>query len=205
MSAVVLGSIVATGLLMLVARRRSVCIVLVAVQSLLIGLAALAITPARSSAFAAAAVILLVKAVGITFFLALAVRRTHERTRIQADLDPLQRLALTLVGVVAFELLLPPLPFLTGEQQRGTIALLGLGFAMVLTRRATLLQLMGILMCENAVALAAVCAPGGIPVIIELGAAADVIVFLSVGLAFHQRIFAVLGSGDSAVMRELRD
>jgi len=55
------------------------------------------------------------------------------------------------------------------------------------------------------VALAAVCAPGGIPVIIELGAAADVIVFLSVGLAFHQRIFAVLGSGDSAVMRELRD
>jgi hydrogenase-4 component E len=171
----------------------------------LVGVAALAITPARSSAFAAAAVILLVKAVGITFFLALAVRRTHERTRIQADLDPLARLALTLVGVVLFELLLPPLPFLTGGQQQGVIALLGFGFAMVLTRRATMLQLMGILMCENAVALAAVCAPGGIPVIIELGAAADVIVFCSVGLAFHQRIFTVLGSGDSSMMRELRD
>ena len=72
-------------------------------------------------------------------------------------------------------------------------------------RRATLLQLMGILVCENAIALAAVSAPGGIPVIIELGAAADVIVFFSVGLAFHQRIFDVLGSGDSTVMRELHD
>ncbi|MEI8082980.1 MAG: hypothetical protein WCI74_14175 [Actinomycetes bacterium] len=205
MSAVVLWVIVASGLLMLISRRRSVCIVLVAIQSLLIGVAALVAAPARSSAFATAAVILVVKAVGITFFMALAVRRTHERTRVQADLDPLARLAITLVGVVLFELLLPPLPFLTSQQQQGTIALLGLGFAMVLTRRATLLQLLGILMCENAVALAAVCAPGGIPVIIELGAAADVIVFCSVGLAFHQRIFAVLGTGDSANMRELRD
>lgn len=205
MNPIIAWIIVALGLLMLVSRRRSVCIVLMALQSSLVGVAALVISPARSSAFAAAAVILIVKAVGITFFLALAVRRTHEHSRVQADLDPLARLAATLVGIVLIELLIPPLPFLTSSVQQASFAALGFGFAMVLTRHATLLQLMGILVCENAIALAAISAPGGMPVIIELGAAADVIVFFSVGLAFHQRIFAVLGSADSTTMRELRD
>lgn len=199
------ATVVALGLLMLVSRRRSVCIVLMAVQSAAVGITALAVIPARSSAFVTAAIVLAVKAVGITFFLALAVRRTRERSRVRADLDPLVRLAATLVGIVVIELLVPPLPFLSSGAQQATLALFGFGIALVITRHATLLQLMGILVCENAVALAAVSTPGGMPVVIELGAAADVIVFFAVGLAFHHRIFTVLGSGDSTVLRELHD
>ncbi len=205
MSPVVSWIVVALGLLMLLSRRRSMCIVLMAIQSAAVGVAAVVESQGRSAAFATAAAILVAKAVGITFFLALAVRRTRERTRIRADLDPLARLATALVGIVLIEMVVPPLGFLEPGTQQAVIAVFGFGFAMVAMRRATLLQLMGILACENAVALAAVGAPGGIPVIIELGAAADVIVFFTVGLAFHHRIFEVLGSGDSAAMRELRD
>lgn len=209
MSPIAAWLVVALGLLMLVSRRRSMCIVLMAMQSATVGVAAIVESQGRSAAFATAAAILVAKAVGITFFLALAVGRTRERTRIRADLDPLARLATTLVGIVIIELLVPPLGFIEPGTQQAVIAILGFGFAMVAMRRATLLQLMGILACENAIALAAVNAmefsQARIPVIIELGAAADVIVFITVGLAFHHRIFEVLGSGDSAAMRELRD
>lgn len=198
-------AVVALALLMLASRRRSVCIVLMALQSAAVGITALVVIPTRSSAFVTAAIVLVVKAVGITFFLALAVRRTRERARVRADLDPLARVAIALVGVVLLELLVPPLSFLSASAQQATLAAFGFGIAIVVTRHATLLQLMGILVCENAVALAAVSTPGGMPVVIELGAAADVIVFFAVGLAFHQRIFAVLGSGDSTMLRELRD
>lgn len=205
MSPVVGWVIVALAALMLTARRRSVCIALMALQSSAVGVAALALSPARPEAFAVAAMILVIKAVGITYFLTLAVRRTREPFRVRADLGPLARLATALAGIVAFELLIPPLPLLAPAAQAAVIAALGFGLAMVLTRHATLLQLMGVLACENAIALAAISSPTGMPVIIELGAVADVIVFFTVGLAFHRRIFAVLGSGDSTRMRELRD
>lgn len=191
--------------LMLVGRRRSVCVLLMAMQSVAVGVGALAAIPSSGGAFASAAVVLMVKAVGITVFLVWAVRRTRERARVRADMDPLARTAAALVGAVLLELLLPPLPFLSTGVQQATIATFAVGFAIVITRHATLLQLMGILVCENAVALAAMSTPGGMPVVIELGAAADVIVFFAVGLAFHQRIYSVLGSGDSTMMRELRD
>jgi hydrogenase-4 membrane subunit HyfE len=106
--------------------------------------------------------------------------------------------------VLTANLLVPDLPGL-GQGQRGAVALVSIGIATVVLRRATILQLVGILVAENGLALAAISVPGGMPVVIDLGALFDLIVVTSVAIVFHRRIYAVLGSGDSALLRELRD
>ncbi|MHB8717403.1 MAG: hypothetical protein ACYDAC_00725 [Candidatus Dormibacteria bacterium] len=205
MTALIGWSTVALGLVMLVSRRRSVCIALMSLQSALVGGEAVAVAPGRSTAFVVAAAVLLLKTVVLTLFLIAAVRQTRERVRIRASTDPLARLAIVLIAVAATVLLVPPIAFLPEPAQQASLALLTIGGAMVVMRRATILQLVGLLVCENALALAAVNTPGGLPVVIELGAAFHLALFLSVGLAFHRRIYAVLGSGDSSLLRELRD
>ena len=60
-------------------------------------------------------------------------------------------------------------------------------------------------MAENGIALAAVAVPGGLPLLIELGVAFDLVVLVTVAVVFHDRIFREFGTGDTAVLRELRD
>jgi hydrogenase-4 membrane subunit HyfE len=202
---IIAWSTVALGLMMVVSRRRSVCIVLMSLQSGLVGGEAVASAPGRSGPFVVAAAVLVLKTVVLTCFLAMAVQRTREQARVRASLDPMARLAVTLIAIVAAVLLMPPIAFLPQSAQQASIALLTIGAAMVLMRRATILQLIGLLVCENALALAAVSTPGGLPLVIELGAAFHLALFLSVGLAFHRKIYTVLGSGDSSLLRELHD
>ena len=55
------------------------------------------------------------------------------------------------------------------------------------------------------VAMAAVAVPGGLPLLIELGVAFDLIVLITVATAFHQRIFGEFGTGDTGVLRDLHE
>jgi hydrogenase-4 membrane subunit HyfE len=79
------------------------------------------------------------------------------------------------------------------------------GLAAVVLRRATILQLVGLLVAENGLALASISVPGGVPAVIELGALFDAVIVVSVALAFHDRIFHLLRTGDSSLLRELHD
>lgn len=196
---------IAFGLGTVVVRRRSVAIVLIGCQSAAIGLAALALAPGRSQEFFVAAAILIVKAALLTGLLMAAVLRTRESVRIRSDVDPLLRLALTLAAVLAANLLVPLMPGFTPDVQRASIALLCIGVAVFMLRRATILQLVGVLVAENGLALAAVSIAGGMPAVIELGALFDLTLVISVAIAFHDRIYTLLGAGDSALLSELRD
>jgi hydrogenase-4 membrane subunit HyfE len=89
--------------------------------------------------------------------------------------------------------------------QQASLAVVCAGLATVLLRRATIIQIIGLLATENGLALAAVAIPGGAPAVIELGALFDVLLVVAVALAFHDRIYRLLGTGDSALLRELRD
>ena len=80
-----------------------------------------------------------------------------------------------------------------------------LGAAVVATRRATLHQLLGIVMVENGLVLGAIELPGGASLAIELGVALDLTLIALVAVVFHERIFAEFGSGDTAVLESLRD
>ncbi len=73
------------------------------------------------------------------------------------------------------------------------------------TRRATLFQVLGIVLVENGLALAALALPGGASLTIEIGVAFDLMLVALVAGVFHERIFAEFGAGDSAALRTLRD
>jgi hydrogenase-4 membrane subunit HyfE len=186
-------------------RRRSVAIALLALQSMLVSATALVLVPGRSEEFLTAALVLHVKAIFITSLLGLAVSRTREVRPVRAGIDPLVRLGLTLAGVLALNVLIPPVAGLDPTLQQTSLGVLAAGIATVVLRRATILQLVGLLVAENGLALAAVSIHGGLPVLIDLGALFDLTLLISVAVAFHDRIFMLLGTGDSALLRELHD
>ena len=86
-----------------------------------------------------------------------------------------------------------------------TVALVAIGAAIVLLRRSTLLQALGLIVAENGVAIAATSAHRGLPIVIELGFVFDVIVIVAVAVAVHERIHDEFGSGDTGLLRGLRD
>ena len=70
------------------------------------------------------------------------------------------------------------------------------------TRRPTLFQVLGIVLVENGLALAALELPGGSSSLaIELGVALDLTLIALVAAVFHERIFAEFGAGDTAALR----
>ena len=72
-------------------------------------------------------------------------------------------------------------------------------------RRPALVQVLGILVAENGVYLLAISVPGGLPLVIELGVVFDLALVITVAAAFAQKIHGTLGSGDTDLMRDLRD
>ena len=68
-------------------------------------------------------------------------------------------------------------------------------------RRPALLQLIGLIVAENGVALLAVSVPGGLSYVVELGALFDLVLVVTVAAAFTQRIHAELGTGDTELLR----
>lgn len=196
---------VALGLAVVVVRRRSISIALLAAQSAVVGAAGLAVLPGRSGEYYVAAAVLVLKAVALTVLLGWAVLNTRESAPVRARFDPLGRLAIALVALIAVNALVPVRLAGDGSAVRASFSLVAIGIAIVALRRATILQLIGILVGENGIALAAISVRGGLPVIIELGALFDVALVVSVALVFHHRIYQLLGTGNSALLGELRD
>lgn len=195
----------ALGLGIVLARRRSIAIGLIGLQSVVVSVAALALAPGRSIDFLGAAIVLVLKAVLITVLLWSAMRKTREAKPVRAGIDPLARLGLTLGAILGVNLLVPPLSGVDTVAQQASLAVVCTGLATVVLRRATIIQIIGLLATENGLALAAISIPGGAPALIELGALFDVLLVVAVALAFHDRIYRLLGTGDSALLRELRD
>jgi len=106
---------------------------------------------------------------------------------------------------LALTWLVPTIGLESRTVERAVIALVAFGIAAVAVRRATLLQVLGIVLVENGLALAALALPGTSSLAIEIGVAFDLLLITIVAGVFHERIFAEFGAGDSAVLRSLRD
>jgi len=91
------------------------------------------------------------------------------------------------------------------DSERAVLALVAFGIVTAATRRATLFHVLGIVLVENGLALAALGLPGGASLTIELGVALDLMLIALVAGVFHERIFAEFGAGDSTALRTLRD
>ena len=203
MSGSIAWALVALGFGVVVVRRRSVAVGLVTAQALLLAVAALSEGGSADAILAAAALAL--RGVVLAFLFLLLVRRTRETRPVRAGVAPLARAGAAVVLVLALIWLVPSIGLESLSAERATLSLVAIGLVTAATRRATLFQVLGIVLVENGLALAALSLPGTSSLAIEIGVAVDLLLIAIVAGVFHERIFAEFGAGDSAVLRSLRD
>lgn len=200
MSGVLIWALVATGLMVVVVRRRSVAVALVTAQALLLAGVAFADGEALG-----AAVALALRGVVLAALFFLLVARTREPRPVRAGMAPFMRAGVAVVLALALTWLVPTIGLDSREAERAVLALVGFGLAASATRRATVFQVLGIVLVENALALAALELPGPASQAIEIGVAVDLLLVALVAAVFHERIFMEFGAGDAAALRSLRD
>ena len=199
MSGALVWVLVAAGLGVIGVRRRSLAVALVTAQGLL-----LAVSAVNHDAVAAA--VLAIRAVALATLLLLVVSRTREPRPVRSGVAPFARGGLAIAFALALTWLVPTVGLASRNAERGVLALVAFGIATVATRHATLFHVLGIVLVENGLALAALELPGGgSSTAIELGVAVDLTLIALVASVFHERIFAEFGAGDSRALGSLRD
>jgi hydrogenase-4 component E len=197
--------IVALALGVIVVRRRSVAICLLAAQSLALGIGALSLADGRSGIELVAAIVLLGKAAVLPVLLYVLMRRTRETRLVVAANGPVIRLAGAGAVVLGAVWLTPALGLGNVHAERAAVALVLVGISIVVARRPVLFQLLGLIVAENGVSLLAVSVHGGLSYVVELGALFDLAVVVAVAAAFATRIHEEFGTGDTELLRSLRD
>jgi hydrogenase-4 component E len=150
-----------------------------------------AYTSGQHHLYVSAALSLFLKAMLLPWIL----HRLIGRLNVRWDTEPLINIPTTmLVGIllVVFAFALSqPITELSSSVARGTLgiamAVVMLSFLMMITRRKAISQVIGFLAMENGLFFAAISATHGMPMIVELGVALDVLVgTLILGVFFFQ-------------------
>jgi hydrogenase-4 component E len=204
-SPAVLWAVLLVALAVIAVRRRSVAIILTGAQSLILGGQALSLAAGRSTDLLVAGALLVVKGIAIPVLLWTVMRRTRETSALLSEPRPGVRLVLAIVPALLTALLMPALGLSSHGVQDTSVALLMLGIACATLRRAALFQALGFLIAENAVYVAALGSRSGLPPVIELGLAFDLVLVLTVAAAFSARIHGAFGTSDTSLMEGLRD
>jgi hydrogenase-4 membrane subunit HyfE len=199
------ATILVLGVGVVVVRRRTVAIALVAAQSLALGVGALDLASGRSDEFLVASLVLLMKAAVLPVLLLVVIRRTREPRLVAPAAPALARLAGAGAVALIAAALVPPLGLGDAQTEQTAVALVLVGIAIVVARRPAFMQLMGLIVAENGLSLLAVSVPGGLSYVIELGALFDLVLVVTVAAAFTRRIHVELGTGDTELLRGLRD
>jgi hydrogenase-4 membrane subunit HyfE len=124
---------------------------------------------------------------------------------VRAGTAPLARAGAATTLALALVWLVPDLGLESTGAERAALSIAAFGLVTVAMRNATLFQILGIVLVENALALAALSLPGASSLVIELGVTLDLLLLALVAGVFHDRIFAEFGTGDAARLRSLRD
>jgi hydrogenase-4 component E len=183
-SSFLIWALVASGLAVVVVRRRSVVVAIVTAQALALAVAALLDATTADDVVAGGA--LAIRAVLLAVLFAGVVARTRERRPVHARVPPLLRAGLGVLLALALIWLVPPIGLDSPNAERAVLSLIAFGIATAGLRRATVLQVLGIVLVENGLALAALELPG------DTASAA-----VEVGVAFDLMLISVFTSGSS--------
>ena len=85
------------------------------------------------------------------------------------------------------------------------VALVLIGFLLLVSRRRALSQLVGFLLIDNGIATVAFMTAGGVPLVVELGASLDVLLVVLILQVLRGRMRATFGDTDLTELTELRD
>jgi len=196
---------------MLAQRRVLQLINLFALQGLTLCLSTLvvAVSTGQTHLYWSAGLTLLLKA----WLLPWILHRLVRKLQIKNEVEPLINIPTTmLIGIglvmLAFNVALP-ISELSSSIARGTLgialAVVMLAFLMMITRRKAITQVVGFLSMENGLFLAATSATYGMPMVVELGIALDVLIGVIILGVFFFQIRDQFDSLDIHHMERLKD
>ncbi|HEU4425633.1 MAG TPA: hypothetical protein VFR67_24120 [Pilimelia sp.] len=176
----------------------------------LTAIAVLLATAQRSiEALAVAAFVGLLKAIVLPALL----RRVLARVPEARETAPLVNVAASLLAAAALTLLaytaarplvnLAPAP--SAHAAPVGLAVVLIGFFLAATRRRAISQIVGVLLVDNGIAAVAFLTTGGVPLVVELGVSADLLLAVLVLQVLTTRLRAAFGATDLDELRELHD
>jgi len=198
-----------TLLLMAAAKRISTCVVLFAVQCAVITAEILAIAYVQRSGevLAVAILVLIVKVIAIPYALMWIVKDIKAAGEVQSSTTPAQSVFIT-AGLIllAFFAVQPYARSLRVDMNMlaAAIALLLTGAFLMVSRKKALMQVVGLLVLENGIFLAALITTFGMPLIIEIGIAFELLMGVLLMGIFVFRIRDTFEHLDVSKLRSLR-
>ena len=196
---------------MLAQRRVMPLINLFAYQGAVLALSTVivAVTTHQSHLYWSAGLTLLLKAILLPWILHRLVRKLYAKWDIESLINiPTTMLVGIVLVIISFNVALP-ISQLSSTITRGTLgiamATVMLAFLMMITRTKAIPQVVGFLAMENGLFLAATSATYGMPMVVELGIALDVLVGAIILGVFFFQIRDQFDSLDIRHMERLKD
>ena len=204
------AAIVVLGVLILATRAIGRSIWMVALQSCLVGLAAVAVGMATGTWHVAVGGLLSIGAKGIVVPLVLG--SILRLSPVRQERHPLlgTRLALSAGVFVVFASTTAAdgvalgVPVAASRALPAAISQVLIGLIMVMTRRKALSIVVGLLIFENGIALTAFSLTYGMPFVVELGVLFDVLIAVVVAWVYSRRMLDTFGSLSTDRLRSLR-
>lgn len=130
-------------------------------------------------------------------------RETRPLVNVSASL--LAAAGLTLLAYAAARPLVALAPSASAHAAPVGIAVVLIGFFLAATRQRAISQIVGVLLIDNGIAAAAFLATGGVPLVVEFGVSADLILAVLVLQMLTSRLHQTHGPTDLDELRELHD
>jgi len=192
-----------------VARRISTCVLLFSMQSVIITaqVAATAYLENSREAWVVAGLVFAFKVLGIPYAFFWLVERLTSPRDVKASTTPAQSVFVVVVMVFisyaavrsyAFGIRVPE------DALAAAVALILTGAFLMVSRKKALMQMLGLLVLENGIFLAALTTTFGMPLVIEMGVLFDVVVGLLLMGIFTFRIRDTFDHLDVSRLRRLR-
>ena len=198
-----------TLLLLAAAKRLSTCISLFIVQSAIIAGQVFAIAHLHRSveAYMVGAMVVLVKVIAIPYALFYLVKNLRTARDVKASLSPAPSVfvasALILVSFSAVQSYAKDLN-VARDPLAAAVAIMLMGCFLMITRNKALAQILGLLILENGIFMAALVTTFGMPLVIEIGVAFDLLMGVFLMGLFTFRIRDTFADLDVSKLRRLR-
>ncbi|MGE5321724.1 MAG: hypothetical protein ACM3SW_02605 [Actinomycetota bacterium] len=198
-----------TLLLLAGSKRLSTCISLFMVQSAVIAAQVFAIAHLHHSteAFLIGFMVVAMKVVAIPYVLFYLVRKLRTTRDVNASLSPAPSVfvaaALILVSFSAVQSYAVELN-VARDPLAAAVAIMLMGCFLMITRNKALAQILGLLILENGIFMAALVTTFGMPLVIEIGVAFDVLIGVFLMGLFTFRIRESFADLDVSKLRRLR-
>ncbi|HLF75863.1 MAG TPA: hypothetical protein VJB57_00085 [Dehalococcoidia bacterium] len=185
-------------------------LLLICLQSLLLAGAALCAALATHSPhiFIGAALTLVVKVFAAPALLWLVLLRLPTSHDVQASIGQRAGVIIAIALALVFGQSLDAGPFRTAigadRVLPTAVTVMIIGLMVMVTHRQALTQIVGFLMIENGMALAALTATYGMPLVVELGIFLDLLLAVFVAFVYSSRMHTIFGSLDTRSLRTLK-